>query len=84
VSVPGSGGHEDAVMKCCRDKAGSFWGEYTWFPWAHDCQNLAGDCLTENGLKNPGGPGGRLGCRGNCPPPQPPPPCHGWGCVDNR
>jgi RHS repeat-associated protein len=66
VEVPGSEGHEDAVMHCCeetRKHAG------IWFPWVNDCQNLAGDCLTKNGLQNPGAPGGRIDCRGNCPAP---------------
>jgi RHS repeat-associated protein len=62
--IPGSDGREDAVMKCCREKTGSVWGIWGFFPWKHDCQNLAGDCLTQNGLSNPGAPGGRLGCRG--------------------
>lgn len=31
----------------------------TWFPWVNDCHNLAGDCLTKNGLQNPGAPGDR-------------------------
>jgi RHS repeat-associated protein len=90
VEVPGSAGLEDNVMNCCIKNAGSFSGRFGFFPWVHDCQNLAGDCLTANGLKNPGVPGGRLGCPGNCPPPPPPPQfpnpprCSGFSCLDNR
>jgi len=68
TEVPGSDGQEPAVMKCCQTKANSFWGRFTWFPWLDDCHNLAENCLTENGLKSPGAPGGRISCRGNCKP----------------
>ena len=70
--VPGSEGREDAVMKCCRQKSSSFLGRFFFFPGMHDCQNLVVDCLKENGLSNPGVPGGRLRCRsGSCPEPSP-------------
>jgi RHS repeat-associated protein len=71
--VPGSDGHENNVMKCCRDTAASFWGGSKSTFIFGDCQALLGRCLKKEGLANPGVPGGRLGCRGNCPTPADPP-----------
>jgi RHS repeat-associated protein len=63
--VPGTQGADisNKVMSCCHQKAASEdWSMYTWRPGTHDCHNMVGDCLTENGLQNPGAPGGRTGC----------------------
>ena len=65
--VPGSEGHEDDVMRCCRSENKN---PGQWFPWWNDCQTLAGNCLIMNNLPDPGAPGGRAGCRGKCPPPK--------------
>jgi len=70
VEVPGSDGHEDDVMSCCRAASdSSFAARHHIFPPHYDCQTLTRDCLKEAGLSNPGVPGGRWGCRGNCKPP---------------
>ena len=61
TEVPGSDGLEDNVMKCCNKKHDSFWWNWlTWTPYAHDCFNMAGSCLTDVGLPNTQGPGGRI------------------------
>ena len=65
IEIAGSEGKEDRVMACCeteRKNAG------LWVPWWNDCHTLTGDCLTMNNLSSPEAPGGRIGCRGNCPP----------------
>jgi RHS repeat-associated protein len=68
--VDGSPGVEDKVMDCCMGKASTWWWQVWWWaPFAHDCHNLARGCLTEAGLPDVEAPGGRLGCRGNCPDP---------------
>ena len=57
VRIPDSEGWEDAVMKCCEKSANN----YTWIPWANDCQTSLGRC-TEGILPNsPKAPGGRVG-----------------------
>jgi RHS repeat-associated protein len=63
--VAGSQGFENSVMECCNNykNSGAF-SMWMWRPGFHDCHTLAGDCLAQNGLANPGAPGGRLGCRG--------------------
>jgi RHS repeat-associated protein len=67
VEVPGSAGVEDTVMQCCAKRAASWKGAWwNFLPWVNDCQTLTEDCLASAGLKNPGVPGGRVGCRGNC------------------
>ena len=67
VPVPGSSGQEDNLMKCCREKSdSSWWARHFIFPPLYDCQTMASDCLAEAGLSNPGFPGGRLNCPGNC------------------
>jgi RHS repeat-associated protein len=67
TEVQGSNGLEDNIMNCCHKKAASRdWSWFTWRPGWHDCQNLSDDCITGAGLKNPGPPGGRMGCRGGC------------------
>lgn len=55
--VAGSDGHEDKVMKCCKDTA----DKGIWVPPVNDCHEAADDCLKGSGLGNPGAPGGRLG-----------------------
>ena len=67
VEVPGSDRQEDVVMHCCEKERKNLMFMGLWFPWLNDCQTFAGSCLKQNGLKNPGAPGGRIGCRGNCP-----------------
>jgi RHS repeat-associated protein len=67
VDVPGSDGHEDSIMKCCNKTA----DQGMWFPGINDCHNSLDRCLKGEGIANPGAPGGRMGCRGNCPPPIP-------------
>jgi len=69
VEVPGSDGHEDELMACCRGQANrSFAAKHLIFPPYYDCQSMLGDCLTSYGFQNPGFPGGRLGCQKNCKP----------------
>lgn len=64
VPVTGSNGQEDNVMKCCQQKSNASWAaRHFIFPPFYDCQTQAGDCLAQAGLKNPGVPGGRFGCR---------------------
>lgn len=65
TKVPGTEGNDisDKVMSCCHQKASSKeWQMPTWRPGTHDCHTMAGQCLTENGVSNPGVPGGRFGC----------------------
>ncbi len=61
--VPGSDGHEDDVMRCCRSENKN---PGAWFPWWNDCHTLTSNCLIMNNLPDVGAPGGRAGCRGNC------------------
>jgi len=44
-------------MKFCRDTA----NKGLWFPGVNDCHEAADDCITGQGLTNPGAPGGRAG-----------------------
>jgi len=67
VEVPGSDGHEDNLMKCCNERSDSSWvARNVIVPPLYDCQSVLGDCLEAEGLKNPGFPGGRINCPGNC------------------
>lgn len=67
VEVPGSNGHEDELMACCRGQANrSFAAKHLIFPPYYDCQSMLGDCLVSYGFQNPGFPGGRLGCQKDC------------------
>jgi RHS repeat-associated protein len=47
--VDDSDAKEDAVMKCCHDKANSG----VFFPYSHDCHSAVDRCLTENHLDIP-------------------------------
>jgi RHS repeat-associated protein len=68
--VPGSGGREDGIMKCC---AGA--GDGFFFPGVTDCQAREKNCIDGAGLNWPGVPGGRFGVPSNTPPaPLPPVP----------
>jgi RHS repeat-associated protein len=76
VTVPGSEGKEDEVLKCCEEQRkhpGVF------FPPVNDCHVLKDKTLDCAGLPRTPAPGGRLGCP-TCPPAPPnqgshPPPC---------
>lgn len=69
--VPGSDGMESAVMQCCRNNANNG----TFVPFKNDCHNSVKNCLSSNGLSDPGAP--YLGGFPSPPPPLPPP---GQGC----
>ncbi len=62
--VPGSDYHENNVMRCCQSEDKN---PGRWFPWWNDCHTLTSNCLIMNNLPDVGTPGGRAGCRGNCP-----------------
>ena len=58
--VPGSDGKEDQIMNCCRSERQTLRAK-AWVPFINDCHSLAGRCIKDSGLPNPGAPGGRLG-----------------------
>ena len=60
--VSGCKGREDLVMNCCQKEANSG----MWIPGANDCHNAANYCLKQNGLDDPGAPGGRFGTCDSC------------------
>jgi RHS repeat-associated protein len=61
--VPNSDGKEEEILSCCESLRKS---KKVWAP-GYDCFWLAGHCIEEAGLHDPGAPGGRLGspCCGN-------------------
>lgn len=63
--VEGSAGKEDDIMSCCTSTA----NDKQWIPFFNDCHNAVDDCIVENGLTNPGAPGGRVWPR-----------CDSFGC----
>jgi len=65
VEIPGSDGREDFLFECCERRslfrANAIYGPFFYVPVVNDCQSMLGRCLLENGLDNPGAPGGRFG-----------------------
>jgi RHS repeat-associated protein len=60
--IPGSEGHEDDLMNCCKTTADGG----LWVPEFNDCHNALDNCVQKVGQKrssmsNPGAPGGRYG-----------------------
>lgn len=60
TKVEGSDGLENTIFDCCRQKASK-----SWWP-KYDCQDLANECVTDQGIKSPGAPGGRSGSCKSC------------------
>ena len=54
IPIPGSAGHEERALDCCRKKMGD---TGSWRPYGNDCHDTVDRCLKREGLPTPEGPG---------------------------